>query len=85
MTLTPHDPETLDRLALRLLDLAAIVREMANNSREFGVQDFALHDKKAREWYSHLERWTRKAQAELELKIIEVRASRRAFSAGDNR
>ena len=81
MTLKPYDPQMLDQLALRLLDLAAVLREMANRSREYQVEDFSLHDKKAREWYDNLERWVRKAQAELEMKIIETRATRRALSA----
>lgn len=81
MTLKPYDPEMLDELALRLLDLASTVREMANRSREYRIEDFALHDKKAREWCSQMDRWVRKSQAELEMKIIDARAGRRASSA----
>lgn len=81
MTLKPYNPDMLDQFALRLLDLAALLREMANRSREYQIEDFAVHDKKAREWYASLERWVRKSQAELELKIIDARASRRALSA----
>jgi hypothetical protein len=83
MTLKPYDPSTLDQFALRLLDLAAMLREMANRGREFGIDDFALHDKKALEWCRNLERWVRKSQAELEMKVIEARARRRALSAAD--
>ena len=49
MTLQTYGPQNLDHLALRLLDIAAIVREMANLGREHGVADLALHDKKALE------------------------------------
>jgi hypothetical protein len=80
MTLQPYDPEKLDQFALRLLDMAATMRAMANRSRECQIDDFALHDKKAQEWHKNLERWVRRSQAELEMKILEVRATRRAVS-----
>ena len=83
MTLKRYDADTLDQFALRLLDLAAIMREMANRSRECQIADFAVHDKKAGEWFQSLERWVRKAQAELEMRIIEARARRRASAASD--
>jgi hypothetical protein len=83
MTLKPYNPDALDQFALRLLDLAAIMREMGKRSRECEIDDFCLHDKKAREWFHNLERWVRKSQAELEMRILEARARRRAFSASD--
>jgi hypothetical protein len=70
----------LDHFALRLLDLAGEVRRMAQASREHAIDDFALHDKKALEWISNLERWVRKARADLEMRVIESRASRRAMT-----
>jgi len=81
MTLKPYDPAMLDQFALRLLDLAAILRKMAQRSREHGLRHFALHDKKAREWIANLERWAEKSQAEMEMRILEARAARRAASA----
>jgi hypothetical protein len=83
MTLKPYDPDMLDQFALRFLDLAASLRAMARISRESRVEDFALHDKKAREWHAGLERWVRKSQAELEMKILDARASQRARSLSD--
>ena len=80
MTLKPYDPQMLDQFALRFLDLAAVMREMARRSRDYQIDDFALHDKKVREWCSNMERWVRKSQAELEMKIIEARARQRATS-----
>ena len=82
MTLTPYDPKMLDLFTLRLLDLTAAARQMAQRSREHGIDDFALHDKKALEWIANLEHWTRKAAADLEVQILESRARQRATSRG---
>lgn len=82
MTLQRYSPEKLDQFALRLLDLAAIVREMANTSREQRITDLALHEKKAQEWCGKLEDWAHKAQADLDVRVRQARAKRRALSAG---
>jgi hypothetical protein len=81
MTLQPYSPQKLDQLALHLLDLAAMMREMANRSREHEIADLALHDKKALEWCARLQNWAHKAQTEVELKIRRAKAQRRAISA----
>jgi hypothetical protein len=81
MTLEPYDPRKLDEFALRLLDLAGVMRGMARRSRHYQVEDLALHDKKAQEWCTKLGHWARKAQADLEMRIAEARAQRRADSA----
>jgi len=65
----------------RLEERAAAMREMANVCREYQIEDFALHDKKAGEWCENLDRWTRKARAELQMKVIDVRATQRAEAA----
>jgi len=57
MTLQPYGPKKLDQFALELLDVATMLREMANSSREHGIDDLALHDKKAREWCNRLRDW----------------------------
>ena len=80
MTLEPYSPEKLDQFALGLLDLAAILRRMANESREHGITDLSLHDKKAQEWFSRLDHWAHKVQAEVQVQIVQARASRRARS-----
>jgi hypothetical protein len=80
MTLQPYDAEKLDQFALQLLDLAAVVRSTANRSREHGITDLAIHDKKAQEWCARLAHWAHKIQAELELKVVQTRAQRRAQS-----
>ena len=47
------------------------------------IADLALHDKKAQEWCDRLDEWAHKSQAELEMRIRQARARRRARSAGD--
>ncbi len=78
MTLTPHSPATLDALALRLLDVAAVVRNMANKSRENGVDSFALHGNKVQEWMGHLEEWAYDGAARLESQVMRERGARRS-------
>jgi hypothetical protein len=80
MTLQTYDPQKLDQLALQLLDLAAVVREMAQQSREYGITDLVLHDKKALEWCVNLQQWSHKVQSELEVRILQTRAERRGRS-----
>lgn len=81
MTLQPYGPEELDQFALRLLDVAAVLREMANKSRENEVADLALHDKKAQEWCNRLDDWAHQVQADFDVKMRQARARRRALSA----
>ena len=81
MTLQTYDPQKLDRFTLRLLDLAAIVRQMANRSREHGIADLALHEKKALEWCVKLEQWAHKTQADLEVRILQDKAEQRGRAA----
>lgn len=81
MTLAPFPPERLDALALRLLDLAGVVRQMANKSRENVVDEFELHGQKVDEWLAHLEDWAHDGAARLETALIRQRGVRRAQSA----
>lgn len=76
MTLEPYDPRKLDELALRLFDLAAAARKMAQRCRRYRVEDLALHDKKANEWRANLAQWVRKAQTDLEIRVLEIRSQR---------
>ncbi len=82
MTLQPYGPAELDHFALYLFDLAANTRQMAQDCREFEIDELALHDKKAREWCTKLEDWVHRARADLDLKIQQSRARRRALSTG---
>jgi hypothetical protein len=78
MTLLPFTPEDLDALALRFLDLAAVVRGMANSSREHELDDFALHVNKVNEWLGHLEGWAIEGQGKLTTALIKQSGQRRA-------
>jgi hypothetical protein len=78
MTLKAYSSEMLDKLALRLLDLAVIVRQMSASGRDNQIDGLTLHDKKALEWCDKLEGWARRAQADMEIKIHANRAVRRA-------
>ena len=81
MTLAAFTPDSLDDLALRILDLAGVVRDMANTSRENGLDHMSLHVNKVREWLTRLEDWANDGSAKLETSVIKLRGARRAQSA----
>jgi hypothetical protein len=83
MTLDLYDADRLDQTALRILDLAAVLRQMAVVLRAVPDLDFSMHDKKAAEWLANLERWAAESQAKLEVAQIKRRGALRAeaFSA----
>ena len=83
MTLQTYAPRQVDELALRLLDLAASVRQMASRSRENGIAEFALHDKKALEWCAKLKHWAHKTRSDLEVRILQDKAERRGRTAAE--
>lgn len=78
MTLQPYSPENLDELALRALDLAASLREMAKKCRMNDMPSVELHAHKAIEWLGRLEEWAQKSSADLEVKIIGQKGAKRA-------
>jgi len=83
MTLEAYDADQLDQLALRVFDLAAVLRKMAETQRKKSLGEFLLHDKKAVEWIARLEQWARRADAEMQMQQIRVQAdadARRATS-----
>jgi hypothetical protein len=55
MTLETYDPEKLDQLALRLLDVTGALRQMAAIARKHPEQKIVLQDHKPREWLARLE------------------------------
>jgi hypothetical protein len=78
MTLVPYDANRLDETALRILDIAAQIRQMASVLRTEPDVALAIHDKKATEWLDHLERWAADSQAKLDLALIQKRGAKRA-------
>lgn len=78
MTLRAYTPGDFDLLAMRFLDLAGIVREMAKKTKEMEAQSFPLNDKKAEEWLGQLERWALRADTDLETRLRLARGARRA-------
>ena len=78
MTLIPYDPKRLDDLALRLFDLAAVYRGLAQRCRKEGIESITLHDKKAMEWIAKLEFWAHESAQKLSLLELHHRGARRA-------
>src|SRR4051812_48010851 len=81
MTLVPFTSEKLDALALRLLDIANVLRRMSNASRDYGVTGFELHAQKPDEWLGHLEDWVLEGEGKLATAINKQRGDRRALSS----
>ncbi len=78
MTLEAYDADRLDETALRILDIAATVREMAGVLRREPGVSLAIHDRKAAEWLAQLERWAADSRSKLELARLKRRGARRA-------
>lgn len=78
MTLSRFSPESLDDLALRVLDLAGVLRRMATTARENDIEQLQLNANKARQWLSELEEWGRTAENELALEALRAAGKRRA-------
>ena len=78
MTLQEYASGDLDAFALRLLDLAAIFREMGRKSQEEQLTCLPLNDRKAQEWCTKLEHWALRARAEFDTQLRIHRAERRA-------
>lgn len=78
MTLITYDADRLDEAALRTLDVAAILRGMAQRCRDEEIAEFPLHDKKAMEWLAKLEVWAHEARTRLDLVVMQHRGAKRA-------
>ena len=83
MTLQSHDPEQLDELALRALDLAGIFREMSRVIREEEIDGIALHARKPGDWFASLEQWAHEAKTKLDTLVVKQRGARRAAIAAE--
>lgn len=77
MTLSNFPPEALDDLALRVLDIAATIREMAILSRENQLNGFQLHGNKVHEWLGHLEEWAIESTGRLDVDLVKLKGARR--------
>jgi hypothetical protein len=80
MTLKPYDAARWDELALRLVDVACEVRQLARACREAPNAAPAVHDKKALEWLVNLERWAGECRTRLEIAQLRQRGARQAES-----
>jgi hypothetical protein len=78
MTLERYDPNRLDALALRTLDVCARLRRLASTSREEQLPAVELHDRKALEWLEKLEEWAISAEAELHKRVQLGKGARHA-------
>lgn len=78
MTLEQYNTDKLDELALRLLDLGAIIRRISVECRENSLDGFALHDKKALEWLNKLDDWARECDGRLQTQLVKQKAAIRA-------
>jgi hypothetical protein len=70
MTLEPYDAQELDRLALRVLDIAAKIRRMSLEADEAPSVAVGLHGKKARQWIGQLEQWAAESSARLDVALM---------------
>ncbi len=80
MTLKSYDAERWDQLALRLLDVACELRQLAEACRQEPDAELAIHDKKAREWLAELEQWTGECRTRMEIARLRQRGVRQAKS-----
>jgi hypothetical protein len=85
MTLELYDADRLDQTALRILDIAASFRQMADALRRAPDLELAMHDKKAAEWLAHLERWAAESQARLEMALVKRRGAKIAERIAANK
>jgi hypothetical protein len=78
MTREAYDPERLDALALRLLDLSSQIRHLAVASRAAQLPTVELHDRKALEWIEKLEGWAAGAESDFERQTRKRAAAEKA-------
>lgn len=78
MTLIAYAPDELDRLALRMFDLAADVRQIAHRGREHELATIPLHGNKIQEWLERLEAWSHDAKSRADAEINKQIGARRA-------
>lgn len=78
MTLEAYRPDDLDRLTLRVVDLAARLRAIASRCRDANLQELAMHDRKAQEWLTRLDDWALKVERDLEIAVRRQQGAKKA-------
>jgi len=72
MTLQAYGPEKLEKLALRLLDISAQLRNMAKDMRTNQLKELQINDKKALLWCDNMEIWAQKNRSNMDLLLKRV-------------
>jgi hypothetical protein len=76
MTLERYDPDRLDALSLRVLDICTHLRNVARTARDEQLPAIDLHDRKALEWLEKLEVWAIEAEANVNGLAMKARGTR---------
>ena len=76
MTLQPYDPDRLDALTLRVLDICVHLRHVARTARLEQLPAVDIHDRKALEWLENLENWSIEAEARINGLVMKARGTR---------
>ena len=76
MTLVPYDPDKLDDLARRLLDLTYAFHDLARRLRNDQVDELSLQDRKAMEWLRRFESWANGTVQQVDMAVSESRHKR---------
>lgn len=85
MTLEAYDPDRLDLLALRLLDVCGRVRILASRCRDEELTSVTLHDRKALEWIDKLEDWLARSEGDVNRAVLKARGEQRARQSKSTR
>jgi hypothetical protein len=75
MTLEAYDPDRLDQLSLRLMDVVCQLRHIAAIARENRLEKVVLHDHKARDWIARLETWAQQSSQRVQKAAVPKRRS----------
>lgn len=83
MTLHSYNAEKLEKLALRILDLAAALRSMAQDSRVCKIEEIPINDKKALQWCESLEIWIHKTRGSFDIILEEAKRKQEKQGEGN--
>ncbi len=70
MTLQAYSPAKLEKLALRLLDISALLRGIAKDLRSNQLDELKINDKKALLWCESMEVWAQKNRNNLDILLM---------------